>query len=422
MSSSVTTFDAFLKDHYGDKKRVQTLMYKDFPFLGWITKNTGVSAANGRRLVAPVQYGGPQGVGTTLATTQAVAATTGGSSRADDWYIPFGDYVGSVEIDDKVMALSASDIGAYLEARKLEIDGLYNTMSQVFSSYLLGTSGHALGSFTIAAGVCTMVNPDDIVNIQYGMHLQASANNGDTSTDALLGAGSIGYVIGIDQNNYTFTVSTTDGGAAGVPTGWTGTMYAFRRGDFGGVGSTFICNGLGDWVPSSAPGATLFNGVNRTRNSMALSGVRLAAAEIQGLSTEQRIKRLCTRMANRGFGPPEVIWLNPEKWQDVADGLESRGVRDSIGKEGIFGYQTIKVAAGGRIIDIMADRFVPSGAIYALRKDAFSLNTPDEFPRVFNRDGFQMLRKGDKMAYEFRLVAYPATLCTPGLCGRTLAA
>jgi hypothetical protein len=420
--STVSTFDAFLKDHYGDKRRVQTLMYKDFPFLGWLTKNTGVSAANGRRLVAPVLYGTPQSVGTTLATTQSVATATGGSTRATDWYIPFGDYVGSVQIDDKVMSLSASDIGAYLDARKTEIDGLYNTISCVFSSYLLGTAGHALGSFTISTGVCTMVTPDDIVNIQVGMQIQASANSGDSGSDTLLGSGSIGYVIAVNQNAYTFTVSTTDGGSAGTPASWTGTMYAFRRSDFGGSGATFVCYGFGDWVPASDPSATAFCGVDRTKSIIPLSGVRIPAAELAGLSTEQRIKRLGTRMMNRGFGAPDVFWLNPEKWQDVADGLESRGIRDAIGKEGIFGYQTIKVATGGKIVDIMADRFVPYGAIYAMKKDAYSLNTPDEFPRVFNRDGFQMLRKGDTNAYEFRLVAYPATLCTPGLMGRAAAA
>jgi hypothetical protein len=420
--ATLTTIDAFLKLNYGNKDRVQRLQYSDFPFLGGIKKKVGAANASGSMLIAPVLFSNVQSMGATLATAQAASITKGGSTKSTKWTVPYGDYSAAVVFERKMLKLSASDIGCYLDIKKEEIDSLYTQWSATFSWYLLNAKNRALGSFTESTGVCTMTHADDIVNIQPGMLIVASANDGSSAGHTLIGAPSIGYVIGVNPNAGTFTVSATDGGAAGTPTSWTGTMYAFRNGDFGGSGATTICDGFADWCPSSDPSATAFNGVDRTQNITALSGVRLTAAEVDGLSTEQRIKRLCTRMAGRGFGAPDAVYLNPEKWQDVADGLESRGVRDLTGKDATFGYETIRVSAGGRQVTLYSDRFVPIGAIYALKRDAFALHTPEEFPAVVNDDGLTMLRKTASNDFELRLSAYPATLGTPGYFGRAAAA
>ena len=57
MSATLATVDAMMKDNYGPgSKRVQKLMYKDFPFLGYIKKNVGVENGSGRKLIAPCLY------------------------------------------------------------------------------------------------------------------------------------------------------------------------------------------------------------------------------------------------------------------------------------------------------------------------------------------------------------------------------
>lgn len=420
--TTVSQFDAFFKENYGNKERIQTLLYKDFPFLGYITKKTGVGNASGDQLIAPVIYGTPQGMAVTRANAQTAAATSGGATQAKKWIVPFGEYSASVILEDKLLKLAIADNGAYLEAKKLEIDNLYIGWSQTFSAYLLNGKARNLGAFTESSGVCTLSVPENIVYYSPGMLLQASANDGSATAHALLGSGSIGYVIAVNSNAGTFTVSATDGGSAGTPTGWTGTMYAFRYGDFGGTTTPgVVCDGFGDWCPASDPTSTAFNNIDRTAAIIPFSGVRLTATEIAGQPLEWRIKRLVSRMATRGFGPPDAVFLNPEKWQDLADALESRGIRDNIGKDATFGYQTIRVSAGGTFVDIYSDRFVPLTAVYALRKGAFALHTPEEFPAVLNGDGLTMLRKATTDDYEYRLKAYPATLATPGFLGRTLA-
>lgn len=426
MSATITTYDAFLKENYGNKDRIQELLYKDFPFLGYITKKTGASNASGDTLIAPVIYGGPQGLSATRANAQTAAAASGGSTQAKRWVVNFGQYSASVVFEDKLMKLSTSDNGAYLEAKKLEIDNMYTSWSQVFSTYLLGSKTRNLGGFTLTSGgVATLAVPENIVNFSPGMLLQASADDGSATSHALLGSGSIGYVISVNSNAGTFTVSATDGGSGGVPTSWStsATNYAFRYGDFGGTTTPeTVCDGFGDWCPATDPTAgTTFNNIDRATAIIPFSGVRLTSTEIAGQPLEWRIKRLVSRMATRGFGAPDAVFLNPEKWQDLADALESRGIRDNIGKDATFGYQTIRVSAGGTFVDVYSDRYVPLTAVCALRKGAFALHTPEEFPAVINGDGLTMLRKATSDDYEYRLKAYPATLATPGYLGRTTA-
>lgn len=425
MPATVTTLDAVLKNWYGDKNRLRTLLYEDHPFLDWIPKNPN---GTGKKNVFPIVYGPDQGFGATLAVAQSIADSAGGGSAlAEDWVCSWGDYVSDLKIDDKVIKMSASDMGSFIDAQKLAIDTHIKQWATVLETYLLRSKARNLGSFTIDTGVCTMVNPYDIVNIAKGMQVQASANDGSATAHTLLGSGSIGYVIGVNPNAGTFTVSATDGGAAGVPDSWTGTMYVFRRGDFGGTTTPpVVVDGYGDWIPSTDPTSTAFNGVDRTQNIVALSGTRLTATEIAGIGTERRIKKLCTKMGSRGFGYPSAVFTDPETWDELASAIESKTQRNPIGKTlgtGQFGFDTIQISTPGGLVPIYAVRTMPFGAIYALKKDAFKLDSlQGGCPQFINGDGLKFLRAASANQYEMRMVAYPSTEVVPGYCGRTVAA
>lgn len=419
MASSLTTFDAFLKDNY-DKETVTALVNKDRPFLAKLKKSTG----SGRRWIVPAIISNPQGHGALLSNAQTASnQTTGGTLQGVDWTINWGDYSSAVSIGDKVIAASKDNIGAFFEDKKAEIDRLYEQFADIMAAYAVGDQGHSVtpGTFTISTGVCTLSNPDDISLIEKGMIMNASANAGNSNSDTLLGSGSSGFVIATNRNAGTFTVSTTSGGSAGTPSGWTGTMYGFRQGDFGGSGATRIMLGYRAWVPVSDPSSTTFEGLDRTVAMTELSGVRLTSAEIAGVNIEQRIKKLVTRMAGRGRGPgPTDIFLQHEKWQALADSLESRGIRPLDGKIGTFNYEKLQVTAGGKRVDIWADRFVAVNECLAPNMDYLELKTLDGFPKIVNGDGLTMLRASTTNDYEFRLASYPAFCARgPGFCGRT---
>lgn len=417
MASTLAQFDAFLKDYY-TKDKIDDLTKKDRPFFGMVTREEDLG---GDQYVHPFIFQNPQGFGATLAKAQqgSQQGSGNGNLQGRKWKVGYGDYSASVEIGDKVIKASRSNVGAFLRDQETEINGLYNGFGDTFSTYLYGNGGQALASATISTGVLTLVNADDVVNFEVGQILVPSANDGSDPSHIIIASAGQGFVIAVDRNAGTVTVSATSGGAAGTPANWTGTMFLFRDGDFGGSGSTRILLGLGAWIPAAAPSATVFENINRTVDSARMSGIRLTSAEIASVTLEQRLKRLITRMRGRNFGPgPDAVFLNPEKWQNVADSMESRGYRE-IGADAVGGYENITFKAGGKTVKLYADPFCPIGTAFALKMDTVKLGGLSKIPEVVNGDGLEMLRKVASNDYEYRLVAYPAfVVAAPGFCGR----
>jgi len=416
MASTITQFDAFLKDYY-TKDKIDDLTKKDRPFFGMVKREEDLG---GDQYIHPFIFQNPQGFGATLAKAQqgSQQGSGNGNIQGRKWKVAYGDYSASVEIGDKVIKASRSNVGAFLRDQETEINGLYNGFGDTFSTYLYSNGGQALGSATIAAGVLTLVNADDVVNFEVGQILVPSVNDGSDPAHILIAGAGQGFVIAVNRNAGTVTVSTTSGGAAGTPANWAGTMFLFRDGDFGGSGATRILLGLGAWIPASDPTSTTFENINRTVDVARMSGIRLTTAEITGLTLEQRLKRLVTRMRGRNFGPgPDAVFLNPEKWQNVADTLESRGYRE-IGKDAEFGYENLSFKAGGKTVKLYADPFCPVNKAFALKMDTVKLGGLSKIPEVVNGDGLEMLRKVASNDYEYRLVAYPAfVVAAPGFCG-----
>jgi len=417
MASTIAGFQNFLKDNY-TSETIEDLTKKNRPLYGRVARDED---QGGKRYIHPFISQNPQGTSNTLANAQTVSSQSGGGGNIGgyDWVCTWGDYAGSVSIGDKVIKASRSNSTSFLRDRTIEIDGLYNKFGDVMSTYMYSDGGMSLGSGTISSGVVTLTNFDDIVNIQIGQVLQVSANSGASPTDQLIAGAGNGYVIAVNPNAGQFTVSTTSGGSAGTPTNWSGTMFFFQLGDFGGNSGNRILLGLNAWIPGSDPSSTTFEGLNRTIDVVKMSGVRLTATEIQGLTLEQRLKRLVTRMVGRNFGPgPTDIYLNPEKWQSLADSLESRGRRD-IGGTAEFGYEFIKLAAGGKTVQVFPDPFCPIGTAFALHLPSIKVASVGKFPEVVNEDGLELLRNATTNDFEYRIVGYPAfVVSAPGFCGR----
>lgn len=419
VGSTPEALAAFLKERYiDDNGKVPELLLKDNVFLDLIgTSEQG--DGTGKYLVAPFIDQRPQGHGATRAAAQAGAATAnGGNLSGDAWVVPWGDYKSSVYIGHKAMVLSKNRMGAFFQDKAKEIDLLLEGVGTYFESILLGDSGHSLtpGGFTISTGVCTCAQKQDIVHIEKGMLLQASADTGTSTSHALLGSGSIGYVFAVNKNAGTFTVATSDAnavaGTAGTPSGWTSTMYAFRNADFGGTSTpNVICNTLGEYIPLTDPTATsVLNGVDRFLDPMMRSGVKLTAAECAGLGTEDRIKKLVTRMKSRAGSRPTKILIHDEQWNALANAMEARRMRDvgEATKAGIFSFPAIKMATSAGQIEVFSSNKVRPDVCWAFKPDAIHFRTASGFPEHMDGDGNDILRKSDEDTYEFRALVIPA--------------
>src|SRR5512137_1400666 len=115
MSASVTALDAVLKNFY-NQKYVTNLLAKESAFWSDLPKNPNGS---GKKNIFPIIYGSDEGMSATLANAQTIAAASGGSLQAEDWICSWGDYASSLQIDDKLIRSSASDMGAFIDAQKV---------------------------------------------------------------------------------------------------------------------------------------------------------------------------------------------------------------------------------------------------------------------------------------------------------------
>lgn len=409
---SFESFRSFLKNRYSTGKVVNVTEYKRLLY-ALIAKDPNCS---GEIFYEPIIYSNPQGIGATrsIAQSNQALAMPGPNLVGKKWALTFGDYKGGIEIGEREIRASRDDEGAFMRAKGAELDGILEALADHYSALLYSDSGHALGSGTFNTGtaVVTLTNPDDIVNYAIGMTVQASANDGTSTGHSLLGTGSIGYIFSVDENAGTFTVASADAASpsAGAPAGWTTTaMYFFRQGDFGGGASpnTFF-HGIGAWLTSSAPSAGVtWYGVDRSVSSK-LQGVRLTSGDLAGAGTEQRAKRLITRMTGRVGGPgPSHVVLNNEKWQSLADSMEARGTRALNKGTAAGGYKSIELAASGADVEVIADRFCPNQLGLALALKHWKFRSYGPLIDTLKGDGNELLRKTTSDTYEVRFVSFP---------------
>lgn len=433
---AVGGFDNFLHTIYTNPKVIEDLAIRDRPGLALIPKDESQGKITGY----PFKLSPPMGLAATRADAQLVsgATATGSQSVVGEWLVQNGRYAGGVEIDDKELAESEASSGAaYARKFATETDALIDAFGDRMASYFFGDKGFSVATGTNSSGTITVTSSaEDIFNVYIGQALVASASNGQTSTDDLLGTSVVGYVTTVNRDAATFTVSLTPGGSTATPTGWTGTMFFFNAGDFQGdqAASTGtqvgvkILESAGDWITSSAASDT-FNNVLRSSDTR-LSGVRLSSTEATAAgSIEGRLKQLCVKIQQTsGNHGPLTIFLEPQQWQALADILESRSQTSIVekkyegksGRDGTFGYSVLRLATNAGMCDIVCEPHVKHQLAWALNLKHWKIASVDGFPRVMNGDGLKMLRKATSDRYEFRITSYShAVTPYPSYSGRT---
>ena len=401
MGSTLTTFDALLKERYIDSDRVEELTYPENVLLGMLEKR-GDTGMVGDVLPVPIITANPQGTGGVFATAQAGASNIGASK----FNITAGDYYGVVQIGDKVMMASRTNQGAFLEDKVTEIDGLYETAGEALSIYAWGNGGSALAQVAAigpGANDITLVNPIDAQNFEVGMTTVESASDGSLAAHALR-AGST-TVAGV--NRATGVITFTDRSQySALAVG----DFFFRAGDFFGNTGNVIMKGVQAFIAATdAPGA-LWNltAANRAVDPQRFAGCRVEPTSLNGKTYEERIKILIAQMVGRFKSKaPTAFFMNPEDFQILETLMSARGVRPLEDESTKFGYMKIDILTSGGRIPIYCDRHCPYGTAFGFRMSNHWISSMGELLHVQNGDGLQMLRGSTSTDYEFRLISYP---------------
>jgi hypothetical protein len=364
----------------------------------------------GANFVVPLVYGNPQSVSNSLTTAQGISRNYTSSAK---FTLTAGDYTGAVVIDDKLIKSSKDNPGSFLRAKMSEIDALYTQMADVLATYQYSNGGNSIGRrSSLSTNTVTLTEPSSVMNFEIGMSVSASSADGSSTSDALRSGSTT--VSSIDRAAGTVTLAS-----AAAITSFADNDYLFRTGDFVGNTGISIFPGVQAFLWGSSTPPALY-GMTRTADPVRLSGAYVGASDVSGLSMEERLQKLGAYMTGRYKGPGAESWfLNPEDWQDLAVGLQSKGIRPLEDKDTAFGYQAIQMVAGGKLCKVYADRYCPKGTAFALRLSDWTMYSVGELISPLSDDGVTMLRQSTANSYEYRLVSYPAMVCqAPGFSGR----
>lgn len=401
MSLDITALTAVLKVQYTQKK-VNTLSYTNNPLWAMLPKRTDFVGIN---KVVALRNANPQG--------RAYDFTSGLTNVSPSVYNKFTvtrakDYAFGRVFGEAIEA-SAKDAGSLLAGLKAEIDGAMYTATRSLAKDLYGNGGGSRGQISAGSNVgtptITLADTSQIVNFEPGMKLRVSATDGTSGSQR---AGTV-TVTAVDRVAGTITASgnwTAGIAAAAV------NDYIFQDGDFAAVSQAVT--GLSGWIPATAPGATLFFGLDRSSDPVRLGGVRYTTGS--GGPIEEILIATAALLVREG-GKPTHVFMNP---LDVANLIMALGSKVTYDRSKAFddpdiGFETVKFMGPAGVMQIVPDLNCPRGKGWMLQMDTWCFESLNGAPRILNLDGQDMLRDATADAYIFRIGYYGNLTCSaPG--------
>jgi hypothetical protein len=361
-----------------------------------VRKNTDFG---GKYKPVPIITGASQGRSATFSNAQnnqsPVQIESFFLTRASDYSI--------AQIDNQTMLASRTDKMSFLEGSKVLIDGAITSITLSLASSLFRSGTGSIGNIgTISTGVITLTDPNSVVQFEVNQVLQANATDGGTPRAAL------GYVVAIDRSNGIVTVSTSMGGAAASPSGWTTGDFLLVQGD-----NNAKLKGLAAWIPSTAPTSSdNFFGVNRSVDSTRLAGVRYDGS---AQPIEEALIDSSSLLAREG-GKPDVCVMSYASYSALEKSLGAKVVYIDHRGPAEIEFRGIQVNGANSMIKCFPDRNCPSQTAYLLTMKSWCLESLGDAPQILRYgDGLEMLRVFNADAGEVRVAYYANLSCNaPG--------
>jgi hypothetical protein len=394
-AATEVTHAALLKRIYPEDK-VEKLMYDNNPLFAMMPKGYEFFGESEHRAIRYAHtVGRSADFGTAKANKQGSSVTKMLVTTVTDFSL--------YSVGGRLIRASSSAKGALVNALTEEVDAAMDAMNRSFGWGVYNNGGGALGK--IASGTTgatvTLDTIDDIVRFEVGQWLQASSTDG---TSGSVRAGRV-QVTALDRDAGTITVSGNWNAAGNIPL-IGATDYLFADGDFGARMS-----GLKAWIPTTAPGATSFFGLDRSVDVVRLGGARIPGTN---LSIVEAVKK-GLQVGYRNGAKTSHIFMNDKNFLDLDLELQSqkRYVDTKVAGVGFTGIEF--VGHGGKPVEIYPDSNCPLNTSWGLQMDTWSIEGPGKFPFIDATDGNKMLREESADAFEGRIKSYHQMICkAPG--------
>lgn len=418
--------DDFAHDLFPDERSLKAWAFVDYPILAELEQKKHGSV--GGTYAYPVLQQGAIALGTDRTSVQETQnqANDVGGFQGEQFQLGYfkPGYKGGFAIDDFDMALTEGSRGvpdgAYMENLELKLKTINKEFGARQERYFLGLPGRSLalttangGTTDFGTGTVKLADGDDIIAFRLGQILNASANDGsgahtilETGDDAKI------FVIGMDYDTGTLSVSSTSGGSAGhsaMDTAAGGNaVYLFNQSDFQGTGGTapnVLPPGYQDWVTSVAP-TGIFQGVTRTNDSR-LGGWRLPSDKVAGHQLDDIIKNGLEFAYKRiGVTGEVAVTISPSRWTQLMNLAEGRGYRMLTSETAYFGYTSMELVWGNLRAKIICAPNMSNNDLFFMKLDSWCVRHLNGWPRVMNGDGLKMLRQATADTFEYRIASY----------------
>ena len=381
----MTAMNAALKELYSGQV-VENLVYADNPFMALVKKNTDFG---GKYKPIPIITGVSQGRSATFSSAQTYQSPV----QVQSFLLTRVSDYGIAQIDNQTMLASRTDKMAFLEGSKLVIDGAIRSVTNSVASSLFRSGTGSIGAISgISTGVITLTNAADVVQFEVNQTLQANSSDGGTPRAA------VGYVVAVSRSAGTVTVSTSFGGAAASPSGWTTSDFLLQHGD-----NNLKASGLAAWLPASAPSNTAFFGVDRSVDTWRLGGGRYDGS---AQSIEEALIDASALLAREG-GKPDVFITNFASYSALEKALGSKIQYVDAKGPAEIAFRGIMVNGANSVIKVFPDRNCQVSRGYLMQMDTWAVEGLGDVPQILRYgDGLEMLRVYNSDAGEVRVGAY----------------
>ena len=383
-----TEFDAMLKELYpaGVPENVAS---KAHPFMSMVKK---VDDFEGDQLVVPVYYGNPAGRSATFATAQANAR----NSSSVKWNITQAADYAVILVEAITLRSSRSNRGAFVNARKTEIDMMLSQLGDSAAHALYRGGYGALGQISSSTDpgtgtTITLEDSDDSRNFSVGQYI-VFADGADGTTPRTNQAEL--RVTAVDEAAGTLTVHT------GCHADLAVSDYIFTSGDQTAAASLGVTKmmGLAGWLPLATPASAAFFGVDRTAHPTRLAGHRLNAT---GNSIEENILTLSESIVRSG-GRPDKCFISHGNFNNLIKGLGTKVEYQGAGGKADVGFGGVQIHTSAGPVMVHPDPDCPSNRGYCLQMGTWQLHHLDAFPHIDSLDGNSALRQTSADGIEVR--------------------
>ncbi len=421
MATVLTTiqWDALLKELYPSGVP-EEIMMRAHLLMSKLKKD---GEAYGEYMVIPVIVDNPSGRSADIASLLATNGPIGPTTSRKFNVTLASDYA-ATWIDELTIRKAANDRGAFVNARKFEIDGLLRQLGNSLAHALYragdGTVGRGDGAYSVAGNVITLLTRADTKFFGLGMVLDFIANSSGSPSGAPRAVATQRVVVTkIDEDAGTVTCALDVTGAAVVAlsTNYTSIANTDHIAPIGDYNQNFATTGavkirgLAAWIPLVAPtGGDNFYGVDRSMFPTRLAGNRLNDS---AAPAEDSIMVLAEMMHERGAQPDFVV-VSPRQFTKISKRMNARVEFDSAGGTANYGFMKFMVATSAGMLPVYADPDCPEDRGYILTLSTWAIKHLG-LPEIVTSDGLSALRRPGLDQIEIRCRYYAQLVCyAPG--------